>query len=103
MAMLNLSERALGTLADLVPTYVWWKTPDVALRKPGRIIAQVMNLGTPDDVEILTAAVGVDALRDVLTHAEAGQFYPEKWAHWHVRLGLSAADEVPPLPIRTFE
>lgn len=101
--MSNYSPETLQTLAAMVPTYVWWKTPEEALRHPDRVIAQVMNLGTAKDVDRLTATVGLDVLRHVLTHAQAGQFSPQQWAHWHIRLGLAQPGTVPPLPVRTFD
>ncbi|MBP1153135.1 hypothetical protein [Methylocaldum sp. RMAD-M] len=54
--------------------YIWWKTPDEALERPERVIAQVMDIGDYEDVQALAEHVGDDALRDVLTHAEAGWF-----------------------------
>jgi hypothetical protein len=41
---------------------------------PERVIAQVMNIGDYADVQSLASQVGDEALRDVLTHAQAGQF-----------------------------
>jgi hypothetical protein len=82
--------------------YVWWKTPDEAVTMPQRVIAQVMNIGDYDDVQALAKQVGDDVLRDVLMHAEAGQFNARSWAYWHYRLGLSGIDHVPKLPARSF-
>jgi hypothetical protein len=82
--------------------YVWWKTPDEAVTMPQRVIAQVMNIGDYDDVQALAKQVGDDVLRDVLRHAEAGQFNARSWAYWHYRLGLSGIDHVPKLPARSF-
>jgi len=69
---------------------------------PQRVIAQVMNIGDYDDVQALAKQVGDDVLRDVLRHAEAGQFNARSWAYWHYRLGLSGFDHVPQLPARSF-
>ena len=70
---------------------------------PERVIAQVMNIGDYADVQTLVSAVGDEVLREVLTHAEAGQFNERSWAYWHYRLGLSNVDQVPPLPVRRME
>lgn len=80
--------------------YIWWKPPDEAAAMPGRVIAQVMNIGDYADVQALAAQVGDEVLREVLTHAEAGQFNARSWAYWHYRLGLARVDHVPALPAR---
>jgi len=87
-------------LTSLARKYVWWKTPAEALEMPERVIAQVMNMGDYADVQQLAHQVGDDVLRDVIAHAQAGQFDPRSWAYWHYRLGLASVDHVPPLPSR---
>lgn len=87
----------------LAAKYVWWKTPDEALDMPERVIAQVMNIGDFDDVQLLASLVGEDALRNVIRRAQAGQFDKRSWAYWHYRLGLAGVDQVPPVPQRRFE
>ena len=82
--------------------YLWWLTPEEALARPERIIAQVMNLGDYADVQALAALVGDEVLRDVLRQASAGQFNERSWAYWHYRLGLAEPDQVHPLPKRAF-
>lgn len=89
-------------LKCLASKYIWWKTPDEALAMPERVIAQVMNIGDYADVQFLADQVGDDVLRDVLTHAEAGQFSERSWAYWHYRLGLASVDHVPAIPARRF-
>ena len=92
-----------NTLKPFAGKYIWWKTPDEAVSAPGRVIAQVMNIGDYSDVQRLASQVGDEVLREVLTHAEAGQFNERSWAYWHYRLGLSSLDRVPALPKRRFE
>ena len=82
--------------------YVWWKTPQEAVATPERVLAQVMNIGDYADVQQLAALVGDDVLRDVLRHAQAGQFNGRSWAYWHYRLGLAPVDQVPDLPVRRW-
>ena len=86
----------------LASKYIWWKAPEEAMATPERVIAQVMNIGDYSDVQSLVAQVGDEVLREVLTHAEAGQFNERSWAYWHYRLGLSSVDHVPALPVRRF-
>lgn len=89
-------------LKDLARKYVWWKSPDDAVAMPERVIAQVMNIGDYDDVQALASEVGEEVLREVLLHAEAGQFDERSWTYWHYRLGLAEVGEVPPMPVRRF-
>jgi len=89
-------------LKPLASKYIWWKTPEDAVVIPERVVAQVMDIGDYVDIQALVRLVGDDALREVLTHAEAGQFNERSWAYWHYRLGLASVDCVPPLPVRRF-
>ena len=89
-------------LKRLAGKYIWWKTPEESIEYPNRVIAQVMNLGVPDDVQALVNEVGDDCLRLVIKNAEAGQFGISAWEYWHRRLGLAVSGQVPPLPKRTF-
>jgi len=97
--MVKISPELLKPLAS---KYIWWKTPEEAVAMPERVIAQVMNIGDYFDVQKLVSQVGDEVLRDVLMHAEAGQFNERSWAYWHYRLGLSEVDQVPALPVRRF-
>ncbi len=88
---------------DLLPfvRYLWWMTPEEALRDPYRLIAQVMDLGDYKDVERMREALGDEPLKETLHRAQAGWFRPRSWHSWHYRLGLAEVDQVPPLPART--
>lgn len=80
--------------------YIWWKSPDEALRYPARILTQVMNIGDYEDVQQMVDAFGNEALCEVLRHAEAGQLNERSWAYWHYRLGMASPGQVPPMPTR---
>jgi hypothetical protein len=69
---------------------------------PHRVAAQVMNLGTWEDLTELADVAGEDYLRGVLQNAEAGQLNARSWHYWHYRLGLAeyGARPVPPMPVR---
>lgn len=90
-------------LKQLADRYIWWKTPEEAMRHPQHVIAQVMNMGDYADAQRMAEQLGDDRLRDALVHAEAGQFNPRSWHYWHYRLGLARPGQVPPLPRRTFK
>lgn len=95
--MKPLAEEALRRWAT---RYIWWKSPDEAVRHPERIIAQVMNLGDYDDVRALLKLADEEYLKAVLQRAEAGEFNERSWTYWHYRLGLSESGKVPALPRR---
>lgn len=97
--MIQIDQESLKPFAS---KYIWWKTPEEAVVMPERVIAQVMNIGDYADVQTLVSQVGDEVLREVLTHAEAGQFNERSWAYWHYRLGLSSVGHVPDLPVRKF-
>lgn len=101
----QLSADALACLKALSTRYVWWKTPDEAMRFPDRVAAQVMNLGAWEDALQLLEAAGEDYLRGILQHAEAGQLNARSWHYWHYRLGMAefGSRPVPPMPLRKVE
>jgi len=70
---------------------------------PEQVIAQVMNIGDYADVQSLVSQLGEEVLRKVLVQAQAGQFNERSWTYWHYRLGLSSLEQIPPLPVRSFE
>jgi len=90
------------SLRPFAAKYIWWKSAEDAVAMPERVIAQVMNIGDYADVQQLASQVGDETLREVLTHAEAGQFNKRSWAYWHYRLNLSLIGQVPALPVRRF-
>lgn len=89
-------------LLRLAEKYIWWKTPEETITWPRRLIAQVMDIGIWEDILNIEDQLGQDALRDVITHTEAGWFHIKAWHFWHYRLELAKVGEVPPLPVRRF-
>ncbi len=87
-------------LTELARKYIWWLKPGEALEYPARVIAQVMDRGEFEDVRLMVEALDEEVLREVVNHAEAGQFTPQSWQYWHFRLGLAEPGGVPPLPVR---
>ena len=86
-----------GTLAKVARRLFWWMTPEEALRDEVRFLAQVMALGTWDDVAASQAAYPVEVWKSALHYAPAGVIDPRSWNFWHVRLGMMP---VPPMPSR---
>ena len=89
-----------ASLKPFAERYIWWMTPDEAVKMPDRVVAQVMNIGDWDDTQALLRLVGEDYFREVLQHAEIGQFNARSWHYWHYRLGVAAHGQVPPMPTR---
>ncbi len=82
--------------------YLWWASPEEAVRDHRRLVAQVMNLGTFEDVRYLEDRLGEDCLADIVRTASPGCFHEKSWNYWHHRLGIARDGAVPPLPQRTF-
>lgn len=95
---MRIGQIDLETLKRLAAKYIWWKEPEAAIRQPERVVAQVMDIGDYDDVQTLAAQAGDDYLREILAHAEIGQFSGRSWFYWHYRLGLAAPGQVPAQP-----
>ncbi|SCC93985.1 conserved hypothetical protein [Thiomonas sp. X19] len=96
-----LTPASSDLLLRLARTYIWWKEPEDAMLYPRRLVAQIMDMGDWDDVRAMEKALGHDALRDALRHAEAGWFSPPSWHFWHYRLGLVSPNQsMPALPQR---
>ena len=83
--------------AALASKYVWWQEPRLTLADPHLLIAQVMTLGTLDDVRWLIEQVPSDELRQVLREPPIGIFNERSWRFWHLRLDCRP---IPPLPAR---
>jgi hypothetical protein len=84
-------------LAALARRLFWWKTPPEALADRNRFLAQVMTLGTWDDIEEAKRFWPEALFREALRHPPAGVFDPRSWSYWHHVLDLLP---VPPLPTR---
>jgi len=88
---LNLSEAARLKLAAFGPRYIWW---DVS-HSTARLVAQIMNLGTYDDVLVLEQLLSHDALVEVMRGSEAGWFSDRSWEFWNGRLQAGLAKRPP--------
>jgi hypothetical protein len=82
--------------------YIWWQAPDTAIRSPHRVISQVMNLGTFEDVQALLQEVGEAEFKQTLREGRPGEFSERSWHYWHLVLGVAQPDTIPPMPVRRF-
>ena len=78
----------------------WWKTPEEALADRNRFLAQVMCLGTWNDIEEARRLWPTDVFRDALRQAPPGVFDPASWSYWHHILDLLP---IPPVPVRSVK
>ena len=75
--------------------YVWWQPPECTLADRSLFLAQMMTLGTPDDVRWLLSRVSTSELREVLRDPPIGVFNARSWNFWHVRLDLTPPPKLP--------
>lgn len=94
----DLSDGQRASLYALARPYLWWGGA-VSAHSSRRVIAQVMNFATYDDLLRLEKLVPKSLLIDVIAQAEPGWFSPRSWEFWRGRLG-AALPEHP--PSRTF-
>jgi hypothetical protein len=82
--------------------YIWWQPSEAAITSPHRVIAQVMNIGTFEDARALLRQVGKAAFTIALRDARPGEFSERSWHYWHLVLGVTRIDSIPPMPVRRF-
>jgi hypothetical protein len=85
-------------LASLASRYIWWRDP--APPSDDRTIAQVMNLGTYEDIRRLEHAFGPEELRAVMLRAQPGWIARKSWNFWRARLRRAGEDPIPQAPPR---
>ena len=72
----------------------WWEGGD-AERSPLRVAAQVMALGTLEDIREVRERFGPEIFEKVLSAPPRGLFDPKSWSFWHKKMGHR---EIPALP-----
>jgi hypothetical protein len=86
-------------LLSVAHRLIWWLPPEEALAYPLRFLAQVMTLGTWDDIQNVRAELGPECFQGVLQDPPAGVFDQRSWHYWHHVFGIW---EVPDLPRRNI-
>ena len=81
----------------LARKYVWWQSPEETLADARLLVAQLMTVGTAEDVRWLLSVASADDLRSVLRETPVGVFNARSWSFWHLQLGFEV---VPDLPVR---
>lgn len=89
-------------LADFAARYIWWREAHAPSEE--RIIAQVMNLETYEDIRRLETAYSAEELRAVMLRAQPGWIGERSWGFWRGRLTFAGAGPLPEAPPRrTFD
>jgi len=84
--------------------YLWWRPVDGQPFSENRVVAQIMNLGTYDDILQLEAALGQAYLVDVMLRAEPGWISDRSWEFWRGRLSFATGAALPErAPRRAFD
>lgn len=91
---------AQDLLRRMARRYIWWQTPDASMKDLLRVVAQVMDMGTLEDIQEAAAVLGKRRMAEVLNHARPGWFHPKSWAFWNIALGRTSSGRIPPIPAR---
>jgi hypothetical protein len=79
--------------------YIWWR--DDHPPSEDRIIAQVMNMGTYDDIRRLEAVCTSSELQQLMLRAQPGWISARSWDFWRGRLRARGVDgQIPEKPPR---
>lgn len=89
-----------GFVAELARRYLWWEPVGDNPHAFARMVAQIMNLGTYEDIRRLEAKIDEGTLVAVMAQAQAGWFSERSWEFWRGRLSADTLPAVPPR--RTF-
>jgi hypothetical protein len=90
-------------IASLAAKYLWWPASNPSGHSEDRIIAQVMDIGTYEDILLLEAGLGRERLAEVMRCAQPGWISARSWDFWCGRLLAQAGLQIPEHPPkRTF-
>lgn len=92
------SEAPGDVIASLGAKYMWWPAAKPSGHREARIIAQVMDIGTYDDILRLEAALGRERLAEVMREAQPGWISARSWDFWRGRLLAQAGLQAPEHP-----
>lgn len=87
-------------LRRMARRYIWWQSPEASIKDHLRVIAQVMDMGTLEDIQGVAAVHGKGRMAEVLNLAQPGWFHPKSWAFWNIALGRTSSGRIPPIPAR---
>jgi hypothetical protein len=85
-------------LRDFASRYIWWR--DETPPSEDRVIAQVMSIGTWNDIRRLETVYTPEELREVMLRAQPGWISEQSWELWRGRLRAAGAGAIPEAPPR---
>ena len=95
---ITVNDGRTDLLANFATRYIWWRS------EPGpsddRVIAQVINIGTYDDIRRLEAAFSPEELRGVMLRAAPGWISDRSWSFFRGRLLNRGVGPIPEEPAR---
>jgi hypothetical protein len=83
---------------DFTARYIWWR--DENPPSEDRIIAQVMNMGTWEDIRRLEGACDASELHGLMLRAQPGWLSGRSWNLWRARLQAAGVGPIPENPPR---
>ena len=86
-------------LAELAERYIWWQSAAETLLRPERLLCQLMQFGTDDDVRTARTLLGDEAFRDALRSAPPGVLDDKSWNFWHLVLFRQPPPPQPSRPL----
>lgn len=95
-----VSREAAALVSELGRRYLWWKPVGDEAHPFERSVAQIMNMGTYDDIRRLEAVLDADLMANVMLVAQPGWFSARSWEFWRGRLSLSSSAIIPEAPPR---
>jgi hypothetical protein len=93
-----MSEREI--ISEIGRKYLWWQPADGRPHPQDRMIAQIMNFGTLDDMLLLERTIGPERLVGIMTRAEPGWLSDRSWELWRGRLSAATGAVIPDEPPR---
>jgi hypothetical protein len=84
-------------IREVATRLFWWMPPEQAVQDTTRFLAQVMALGTWNDVAATMREYPEAQWKETLRNAPPGVIDPRSWHYWHVKFGITP---VPPMPVR---
>jgi hypothetical protein len=94
------SDVSAEILSEFSRKYLWWGPADGHAHSEERVISQVMNLGTYDDILLLERTVGRARLVEVMLSAAPGWISDRSWEFWRGRLSVATGAAIPVEPPR---
>ena len=98
-----IPQETAAVLSELASRYFWWEPVSGHSHSLSRKIAQIMHLGTYEDIRRLEVLVGEAVLAETMRSSQPGWFDDRSWDFWRGRLlALGEADIPERRPARGF-